>query len=186
MQKKGLGPGVKPVTSKGSEHHHAAPAARQKRKRAPAARPSAENHPAELTQNPAPQHSTSDAVAPPLVQRPQSMIPPTELPSAVPGRQPSTAPVQNNGPLMIHHYSVQEYQQLFHSVVDDMLGYKTGRPHLGRVLKQKLWERSDRPSFSETADENGLVHVGVSYGVGVFPPLFYVDTSLEPKPKAPP
>ncbi|KAA8582775.1 hypothetical protein FQN60_006446, partial [Etheostoma spectabile] len=67
-----------------------------------------------------------------------------------------------------------------------MLRYKNGRPRsyslkLGRCIKQKLWERLDRPTFTETVDEDGRVHVDVSYGVGVSPPLYDVDISGEPQ-----
>ena len=57
---------------------------------------------------------------------------------------------------------------------------------LGRRIKQKLWERLDRPMFTETVDEDGLVHVDVSYGAGVQPPLYHVDVSGEPEPEYPP
>jgi len=40
--------------------------------------------------------------------------------------------------------------------------------------------------FTETVDEDGLVHVDVSYGAGVQPPLYHVDVSGEPEPKYPP
>lgn len=69
--------------------------------------------------------------------------------------------------------------------------YKNGRlrPYslaLGRSIKQKLWERLDRPTFTETVAEDGRVHVDVSYGVGVCPPHYDVDISGEPTPVAPP
>ncbi|KAJ4936409.1 hypothetical protein JOQ06_001003 [Pogonophryne albipinna] len=35
-------------------------------------------------------------------------------------------------------------------------------------------------------DEDGLVHVDVSYGAGVQPPLYNVDVSGEPEPEYPP
>lgn len=70
------------------------------------------------------------------------------------------------------------------------LRFKSGRlrPYtlsLGRVIKQKLWQRLDRPLFTETVNGDGLVHVDVSYGVGVFPPLHQVDILGEPKPGTP-
>ncbi|CAJ1072166.1 uncharacterized protein LOC117812951 isoform X1 [Xyrichtys novacula] len=69
--------------------------------------------------------------------------------------------------------------------------YKNGRQRpyslaLGRLVKQKLWERLDRPQFTETVNDNGLVCVHTSYGVGVNPPLYDVDTSHEPMPKTSP
>ena len=68
--------------------------------------------------------------------------------------------------------------------------YKNGhlRPYsleLGRRIKQKLWERLDRPTFTESVNEEGLVTVHESYGAGVFPPRHDVDISGEPQPKQP-
>ncbi|KAF3858528.1 hypothetical protein F7725_011729 [Dissostichus mawsoni] len=54
------------------------------------------------------------------------------------------------------------------------------------VVSSRSWERLDRPMFTETVDEDGLVHVDVSYGAGVQPPLFNVDVSGEPEPEYPP
>ncbi|KAK1879615.1 putative protein C22orf31 [Dissostichus eleginoides] len=92
---------------------------------------------------------------------------------------------------LIHNRSVEEYQLIYHEVVDNMLRFPNGRlrPYslgLGRRIKQKLWERLDRPMFTETVDEDGLVHVDVSYGAGVQPPLYNVDVSGEPEPEYPP
>ncbi|KAA8589713.1 hypothetical protein FQN60_013078, partial [Etheostoma spectabile] len=120
-------------------------------------------------------------------------ISPADLPvayPAAPSLQLSSAPLHHDEPLKIHNRSVEEYQQLYHEVVDDMLRYKNGRQRpyslqLGRCIKQKLWERLDRPTFTETVGEDGRVHVDVSYGVGVYPPLYDVDISGEPKPVTP-
>lgn len=65
--------------------------------------------------------------------------------------------------------------------------YKNGRvrPYtlaLGRRIKQKLWERLNRPMFMTSADEDGLEHVDVSYGAGVSPPSYDLDTFGEPEP----
>ncbi|CAJ1065503.1 uncharacterized protein LOC117812951 isoform X1 [Xyrichtys novacula] len=177
-----------------SQHHHSAPSGSQpkKRKRTSAVRSSDS---AGLTQDPAPQPSHAhDAGDPPLVPRPQPTVEPFELPQVLPvvhHFQPPTSPPLHDDPLIIHHQSVEEYQQLYHSVADDMLWYKNGlqRPYsltLGRLIKQKLWEQLDRPQFTETVDDNGLVCVNTSYGVGVYPPLYDVDTSGEPKPKTSP
>lgn len=92
---------------------------------------------------------------------------------------------------MIHNRSVEEYQRIYHEVVDDMLRYNNGqlRPYslaLGRRIKQRLWKRLDRPTFTESVNEDGLVHVNASYGVGAHPPQYDVDTSGEPEPWTPP
>ncbi|KAI4786241.1 hypothetical protein KUCAC02_037255, partial [Chaenocephalus aceratus] len=78
----------------------------------------------------------------------------------------STAPLHLENPIRIHNRSVPGRSPASYS-----LG-------LGRRIKQKLWERLDRPMFTETVDEDGLVHVDVSYGAGVQPPLHNVDVSV--------
>lgn len=89
-------------------------------------RPSVE-HPAVLNRAPSPPPSTSAADIPALlnlVPRPQCSIPHAELPvvsNVTPVPQPCTAPLQDDGPLKIHNRSVEEYQQIYHEVVDDML-----------------------------------------------------------------
>ncbi|XP_054483182.1 uncharacterized protein LOC129116197 [Anoplopoma fimbria] len=168
----------------------------QKRKRTSVARPLPE-HPEVLDSVPTPQPSTPARDVPgslDLVLKPRATIPPDDLPvvpSVAPSLQPSTAPLHHDGPLKILNLSVDGYQQLYHEVVDDMLRFKNGRlrPYsldLGRILKQKLWERLDRPLFTQTVNGDGLVNVEVSYRVGVYPPLYEVDTSGEPRPGTPP
>ena len=59
-----------------------------------------------------------------LVPRPRESIPPEDLPalsSMPPSLQPYTAPLQDDGPLRIHNHSVEEYQHIYHEVVDDMM-----------------------------------------------------------------
>ncbi|KAI9542037.1 hypothetical protein NQZ68_025171 [Dissostichus eleginoides] len=120
---------------------------------------------------------------------------PADLPpvsNVAPSPQTSTAPLHLDNPIRIHNRSVEEYQLIYHEVVDNMLRFPNGRlrPYslgLGRRIKQKLWERLDRPMFTETVDEDGLVHVDVSYGAGVQPPLYNVDVSAcEMKNSSPP
>lgn len=111
-------------------HQPSAPTAGrpQKRKRTsvtPVSRPSAEQE--VLDQVPTPQPSLVN-----LVPRLQSTIPPAELPvvsSVAPSSQPFTAPLQHDGPMTIHNRSVEEYQQIYHSVVDDMLRYGCAKNH---------------------------------------------------------
>ncbi len=88
-------------------------------------KPSAE-HPKVLNWVPTPLPSTSAVDIPGmlnLVPRPQSTFPPADLPvfsSVAPSPQPFTAPLHHDGPLTIHNHSVEEYQKLYHEVVDDM------------------------------------------------------------------
>lgn len=61
-----------------------------------------------------------------VVPIPRSSIPDADLPvvlNRAPSLQPTTAPQQHDGTLRIHNRSVEEYQQLYHEVVDDMLKY---------------------------------------------------------------
>ncbi|KAK2903794.1 hypothetical protein Q8A73_010451 [Channa argus] len=86
--------------------------------------------------------------------RPPSTNPHAELPvlpTVSPSSQPSTALVQhNNGPLKIHNHSVEEYQDIYHEVEDDMVKYNSGRvcpysPDLRDRVKYRLCERLNRP-----------------------------------------
>ena len=75
---------------------------------------------------PTPEPSSPAADIPGLLNLvPRSAIPPADLPvvsNVAPGSpRPSTAPLRDDGPLKIHNRSVEEYQQIYHEVVDDML-----------------------------------------------------------------
>ncbi|CAG5887927.1 unnamed protein product [Menidia menidia] len=123
-----------------------------------------------------------------LVPRPSATIDPEDLPAVRPmpvSFRSSETPPQDDSPLMIHNHTVEEYQKIYHEVVDNMLYFKTGRQRpyslaLGRAIKQKLWERLNRPAIVETV---GQVNVEVSYGSGTSPPLYDVDVAEEPKPR---
>ncbi len=85
----------------------------------------------------------------------------------------------------------QKYYFNLCSVPSSPYRFKNGRirPYslqLGRQIKQKLWERLNCPMMSQSDDEDGLVHVDVTYGAGVHPPLYDVNTSGEPSPGRPP
>ncbi|GLD49358.1 uncharacterized protein AKAME5_000316300, partial [Lates japonicus] len=155
----------------------------QKRKRSSEPRPSAlpTEAPGKLDPVPRPVSPISPADLPPV-----STLPPRPQPSTADNQLTSTA-VRPGSPLRIYNRSVEDYQKLYHDVVDDMLRYKNGRPRpysleLGRRIKQKLWERLNHPTISTSASEDGQVHVDVSYGAGVYPPLYDVDISGEPEP----
>nr|XP_033499280.1 uncharacterized protein C22orf31-like isoform X1 [Epinephelus lanceolatus] len=112
-----------------------------------------------------------------LVPRPSATI--SSCSSVAPSSQPSTAPLPDDGPLLIHNSTVEEYQCIYHEVVDDMLRDPDGRlrPYslaLGRRIKQRLWERLERPTLTESVSEDGLVRVGASDGVEDHPPLYGV------------
>ncbi|KAK2884719.1 hypothetical protein Q8A73_021193 [Channa argus] len=113
------------------------------------------------------------------------------LSTDAPSSQASTAPLQHDdSPLKTHDCLLEEYQHIYHEVVDDMLRYQSGqcRPYsleLGRRIKQKLWERLNRPLMTTSVREDGRVDVDMSYGVGVYPPLYDIDVSCEPEPQQP-
>lgn len=171
------GKALKTRGGKNSQNHRPAPEAGSSRKR----KRTSVVHP------PAPQQPSRDVPTVTLKKRdPHS---PEELPvcSSLPRPQTSTASVLEDIPLRIHHHSVEEYQSLYHHVVDGMCKFQSGRERpysraLGLRIKQQLWERLGWPTFTETQDETGLVQVNVEYGVGVCPPLYNVDISEEPSP----
>ncbi|CAI5674477.1 unnamed protein product [Oreochromis niloticus] len=87
-----------------------------------------------------------------------------------------------DSPLKIHNLSVEDYQRLYHEVVDSMLTYKNGRPRpysleLGRRIKKKLWERLNRPVVQTSTNEDGLEHIDMVYGQKVKLPNYDFDIS---------
>lgn len=69
-----------------------------------------------------PQPSTADADQ--VVSKPSATIPPEDLPAVscvALHLQPSTAPLQDDGPVTIHNRSVEEYQGIYSELVEDML-----------------------------------------------------------------
>ncbi|MEQ2240493.1 hypothetical protein ILYODFUR_015567 [Ilyodon furcidens] len=66
--------------------------------------------------------------------------------------QPSIPAVHQNKPLMIHNYTVEEYQEVYHELVDKMLRYKNGcrqySVHHGRRIKEKLWEWMNKATIT--------------------------------------
>ena len=94
------------------------------------------------------------------------------------------------GPLLIHGRVPAEYQQLYHSVVDPMLQFSTGRPRpyslqLGRRIKQRLWEALSRPVVTSTPLADGLQEIRESASEGVYAPLIDLDVSGEPRCQQP-
>ncbi|KAI3366934.1 hypothetical protein L3Q82_009581, partial [Scortum barcoo] len=134
----------------------------------------------DLTQTPEP--SIVQVIPKPEESTSSPDLPQTQVQEVTPAPQASSSGLrsvgvpQSEAPLMIHGYSVEEYQKIYHSVVDEMLRYKNGRSRpyslqLGRKIKQRLWEKLNRLIITE------------SYGEGVYPPLIDVDISGEPEPK---
>ncbi|XP_049437213.1 uncharacterized protein LOC125891766 [Epinephelus fuscoguttatus] len=103
----------------------------QKRKRTSVASPSETPQGVNSFPTPEPFTSADDMLSLlNLVPRPSATISPADLPvcsDVAPSPQPSTAPLCDDGPLMIHNRPVEEYQRIYHKVVDDMLRYNDGR-----------------------------------------------------------
>ncbi|XP_063052093.1 uncharacterized protein LOC134446713 isoform X2 [Engraulis encrasicolus] len=82
-------------------------------------------------------------------------------------RGPSTAerPADTSeSPLRMHGLSVEDYRRVYHSVVDPMLCTASGNPQrpnleLGRVIKQRLWERLFCPQLHEEVGPDGRVTI---------------------------
>ncbi|XP_041967916.1 uncharacterized protein LOC121724970 [Alosa sapidissima] len=96
-------------------------------------------------------------------------------------------------PLLIHGHSVEDYQAIYHAVVDPMLKTKSGNARqynlgMGRAIKQRLWERMSCPTFVETVDVDGRVHITESFSTPTlksYAPQIDVDISGEPLPGQP-
>lgn len=118
------------------------------------------------------------------------------LPECRPRPKPSTPPVATgsqvpDGPLTIHGYSVDQYKQLYHSVVDPLLLTPSGRPRpyslaLGRQIKQQLWQKLFCPSFTCTPQPDGRQQITESFGVRMYAPRVDLDVSGEPECEKPP
>lgn len=115
------------------------------------------------------------------------------LPPVAPSPAQSSSEPQQSEPLLIHGHTVEEYQAIYHSVVDPMMKTKSGndRPYslaLGRAIKQRLWERLFCPTIVERVDADSRVHITESFRAPTlksFAPNFDVDISGEPLPGEP-
>ncbi|XP_062407243.1 uncharacterized protein LOC134098250 [Sardina pilchardus] len=117
------------------------------------------------------------------------------LPSVAPSSvAPSSAQSSSlSEDLLIHGHSVQDYRAIYHSVVDPMLRTRSGNTRrynlgMGRAIKQRLWERMSCPTFEETVDADGRVHITESFStptLNCYAPQIDVDISGEPLPGEP-
>ncbi|XP_054618559.1 uncharacterized protein LOC129172629 [Dunckerocampus dactyliophorus] len=116
---------------------------------------SASQHADSPTETPTP-HSAIHVDLPTETRIPPSAIPHDDLPVAsILPRVPLPPISSSSEPLTIHNLPVEEYQRIYHEVVDAKLRSKKGRTRpyslaLGHSIKQKLWERLCRPTFTET------------------------------------
>ncbi|KAL1274757.1 hypothetical protein QQF64_027571 [Cirrhinus molitorella] len=100
---------------------------------------------------------------------------------------------QEEEPVSIHGYSVQDYQGIYSSVVEPMMKTRSGRhrPYsleLGLKIKQHLWETLNSPALVETEHPDGRVLITESFSTTnrrSFAPQVHVDISEEPLPEEP-
>lgn len=90
-------------------------------------------------------------------------------------------------PLSIHGRSVQDFQHIYFSVMGSTKKRRASRYSLqqGLEIKQRLWEKLDRPALEETEQPDGLVIITESRSESSVAPRFRVDISKEPLPKEP-
>ncbi|XP_063057671.1 uncharacterized protein LOC134451272 [Engraulis encrasicolus] len=120
---------------------------------------------------------------------------PTSAPASIQNLKPSfsNGPQLQEEPLRIHGYNVEDFKRIYHSVVDPKLTTKSGNAcrydlQMGRVIKQRMWEKFNCPSFVETVDADGRVQISESYcspTLKPHAPVFEVDISEEPLPEQP-
>ncbi|XP_055026134.2 uncharacterized protein [Misgurnus anguillicaudatus] len=107
-------------------------------------------------------------------------------------RPPVSAPsvdLAPEEPLYINGRTVEDFQEIYHSMVDPLLRLPSGRlrPYsldLGLRIKQRLWEALNRPSFCEEEQADGSIRIREIFSTpGAAPPRIEVDISGEPSPK---
>ncbi|XP_050934843.1 uncharacterized protein C22orf31 [Lates calcarifer] len=88
-------------------------------------------------------------------------------------------------PLMIHGFTVPEYQQTYHSVVDHLLFSPCGKLtayslELGRNIKEHLFEELAYPTLQISEQPNGKVEVVERFCVLRPTPFIDIDIKREP------
>lgn len=92
----------------------------------------------------------------------------------------------HQGPLLIHGFTVAEYQQTYHSVVDPLLYRSSGKLtsyslELGRNIKEHLFEELGYPTLQISEHRNGEVEVLERFCVLRPTPFIDIDCKVEPK-----
>ncbi|KAL7831379.1 hypothetical protein SRHO_G00308820 [Serrasalmus rhombeus] len=108
-------------------------------------------------------------------------------------REREAALQESSFPLLIHGHTVEEYQAIYHSVVDSMVSTASGRlrPYsleLGLRIKERLWETLRCPTLREEERPDGQLSFSEGFSsptLRSFAPLIEVDISGEPVPKHP-
>ncbi|KAF7205093.1 uncharacterized protein [Nothobranchius furzeri] len=92
-----------------------------------------------------------------------------------------------DSPLRFHGYPIEEYQAIYHSVVDPMLRKRNGKRRkysqkLGRQIKKRLSKRLSHPQLKVRETVGGLLLIEESKAVAKLP---HLDVSDEPKVNVP-
>ena len=90
-----------------------------------------------------------------------------------------------SAPLMIHGYTVPEYQQTYHSVVDPLLNTPCGErkaysPELGRTIKEHLFAELCYPVLQITEQKGEKLEIVERFCVLRSTPHIEVDMNGEP------
>ncbi|XP_039986083.1 uncharacterized protein C22orf31-like [Xiphias gladius] len=101
-------------------------------------------------------------------------------------RTSSSVPTSQPGPLMIHGFTVTEYQKTYHSVVDPLLFSPCGKLpayslQLGRNIKEHLFKELAYPTLLISEKPNGKVEVIERFCVLRPTPFIDVDIKGEPQ-----
>lgn len=88
----------------------------------------------------------------------------------------------HTGPLMIHGFTVPEYQQTYHSVVDPLLFSACRKPaayslQLGQNIKEHLFRELAYPTLQISEQPNGKLEVTERFCVLRPTPFFDIDSN---------
>lgn len=101
-------------------------------------------------------------------------------------RTSSSVSTSQPGPLMIHGFTIPEYQQTYHTVVDPLLFSPCGKLpayslELGRHIKEQLFEELAYPTLQISEQPNGKVEVTERFCVLRPTPFIEIDSKGEPQ-----
>ncbi|XP_042342071.1 uncharacterized protein C22orf31-like [Plectropomus leopardus] len=117
-----------------------------------------------------------------------AILPEVKLPHSVPTTEQKTSgsvSTSQPGPLMMHGFTVPEYQQTYHLVVDPLLFRPCGQLaayglELGRNIKEHLFKELAYPTLQISEQQNGKVEVMERFCVLRPTPFIDVDINGEP------
>lgn len=101
-------------------------------------------------------------------------------------RTSSSISTSQPGPLMIHGFTIPEYQQMYHTLVDPLLRSPSGKLtayslELGRDIKERLFEELSYPTLQISEQPNGKVEVMERFCVLRPTPFIEIDSNGEPQ-----